>query len=63
MTRLWIDLLLIVSAGQDPSDAPPPLPLSRLNWPGVVLIVIVALFLAAAIVGPLVRANTRDDLD
>ena len=45
------------------SDAAPPLPLTRLTWPGIVVIIILALFLTAAIVGPLIRANTREDLD
>lgn len=40
-----------------------PLPLTRLTWPGVVVIIILALFVTAAIVGPLIRANTREDLD
>jgi hypothetical protein len=44
-------------------EAAPPLPLTRLTWPGVVIIVILALFLTAAIVGPLIRANTREDLE
>ena len=40
-----------------------PLPLTRLTWPGVVVIIILGLFVTAAIVGPLIRANTREDLD
>lgn len=48
--------------GEQP-DAAPPLPLTRITWPGVVVILIVGLFLTAAIAGPLIRANMRDDLD
>jgi hypothetical protein len=53
---------LAQSAGES-LQAAPPVSVSRLTWPGIVLIVILALFLCAAIAGPLIRANTRDDLD
>lgn len=35
----------------------------RLLWPGVVVIVLIALFVTAAVAGPLIRANTREDHD
>lgn len=54
---------MLAQRAVETSDAAPPLPLTRLAWPGVVVIVILALFLTAAIVGPLIRANTREDLD
>ena len=47
----------------EPAQAPPPVPGARMTWPGVVIILILALFLCAAIAGPLIRANTRDELD
>jgi len=53
---------LAQSAGA-PVDAPPPVSVSRMTWPGIVLIIILALFLTAAIAGPLIRANAREDLD
>jgi hypothetical protein len=53
----------LAQRASESSDAAPPLPLTRLTWPGIVVIIILALFLTAAIVGPLIRANTREELD
>ena len=33
----------------------------QLIWPGVAVIVLVAIFVTAAIVGPIIRANMMDD--
>jgi len=33
----------------------------QLLWPGVALIVLIAIFVTAAVVGPMIRANTADD--
>lgn len=33
----------------------------RLLWPGVVIIVVLAIFVTAALAGPLIRANSDDD--
>lgn len=38
------------------------LPPQHAVWPGVVVIVIIALFVTAALVGPIIRANNRDEL-
>ena len=48
----------------DVADDPSPvlLPPEHAVWPGVVLIVIIALFVTAAVAGPIIRANTRDEL-
>ena len=35
----------------------------ELLWPGVVVIALIAIFLTAALAGPLIHANTRDDHD
>lgn len=35
----------------------------ELLWPGVVVIAVIALFITAALCGPLIRANHRDDID
>jgi hypothetical protein len=35
----------------------------ELLWPGVVVIALIAIFLTAALAGPLIHANTRDELD
>jgi hypothetical protein len=35
----------------------------ELLWPGVVVIVVIAIFLTAALAGPLIHANTRDEID
>ena len=43
----------------DPSGAPT-VPPHGLAWPGVAVILIVALFVTAAVAGPLIRANLRD---
>ena len=50
----------VADAADDPS--PVLLPPEHAVWPGVVVIVIIALFVTAAIVGPIIRANTRDEL-
>lgn len=46
-------------------DALPPTDLTpqRLLWPGVVIIVVIALFITAAVTGPLIRANMQDPAD
>ena len=65
----FLAALLLPAAGAlaqqvgESGEAVPPLPLTRLTWPGVVVILFLALFLCAAIVGPLIRANTRENLD
>jgi p-aminobenzoyl-glutamate transporter AbgT len=33
----------------------------QLLWPGVAVIVLIAIFVTAAVVGPLIRANTMED--
>src|SRR4051794_4697943 len=33
----------------------------RLVWPGVVVIVVIAVFVTAALAGPVIRANLMDD--
>lgn len=33
----------------------------RLLWPGIVVIVVIAIFITAAVAGPIIRANTRDE--
>jgi len=48
--------------GSDSSAPIGPVP-PTLLWPGVAIIVIVAIFVAAAIAGPLIRANMRDEQD
>ena len=40
-------------------DVSPP----TMVWPGVVIIVLIALFVTAAVTGPLIRANTDDTAD
>lgn len=50
----------VADAGEDPS--PVLLPPEHAVWPGVVVIVIIALFVTAAVVGPIIRANTRDEI-
>lgn len=35
----------------------------ELLWPGVVVIVVIAIFVAAALCGPLIRANQQDEID
>jgi hypothetical protein len=35
----------------------------ELLWPGVVVIAVIAIFLTAALAGPLIHANTRDEID
>jgi hypothetical protein len=32
-----------------------------LLWPGVAIIVLIAIFVTAAVVGPMIRANMMDD--
>ena len=51
------------SAAQAPDPAPHPvLPDRSDHWPGTVVIVILAMFLAAAVVGPIVRANMPEEV-
>jgi hypothetical protein len=33
----------------------------QLLWPGVAVIVLIAIFVAAAVAGPMIRANMMDD--
>jgi hypothetical protein len=35
---------------------------TRLLWPGVVVIVVIAIFVTAALAGPLIRANSREEI-
>ena len=35
----------------------------ELLWPGVVVIVVIAIFLTAALAGPMIRANMQDEID
>ena len=35
----------------------------ELLWPGVVVIAVIAIFLTAALAGPLIHANTRDEIE
>ena len=65
---LWITISAAAAHAQstNPADdvaAPSPLAPQRLIWPGVVVIIVIALFVAAALAGPLIRANNRDQLD
>ncbi|HXE52202.1 MAG TPA: hypothetical protein VN541_04270 [Tepidisphaeraceae bacterium] len=41
------------------ADLSPP----KMVWPGVVIIVLIALFVTAAVTGPLIRANSDDPVD
>jgi hypothetical protein len=53
-----------VPAGHDaasPAPSTPVLPIHDAVWAGVAVIVIAALFLAAAAIGPIVRANMPDE--
>ena len=53
---------------QRSGDAPPagqsynPIP-QRLVWPGIAVIVLIAIFVMAALAGPLIRANQQDEDD
>jgi hypothetical protein len=33
----------------------------RLVWPGIAVIIVIAIFITAALTGPLIRANSSDD--
>ena len=35
---------------------------NRVLWPGVIVIVVIAIFVTAALAGPLIRANSRDEV-
>jgi hypothetical protein len=35
----------------------------ELLWPGVVVIAVIAIFVTAALCGPLIRANQRDEIE
>ena len=37
-----------------------PIPPPALAWPGVAVIIIIAIFVAAAVAGPLIQANKQD---
>ena len=50
----------VADAPDDPS--PVLLPPEHSVWPGVAVIVIIALFVTAAVVGPIIRANKRDEI-
>ena len=52
----------------EPGDAPadpsgPSLIPRQFLWPGVVVIIVIAIFAAAAVAGPLIRINSEDDGD
>ena len=34
----------------------------RLVWPGVVVIIVIAIFVTAALAGPLIRANMQEEI-
>ena len=44
-------------------DPSPMLPAHPAAWPGVLVIVILAVFLTAAVLGPMIRANLEDEED
>jgi hypothetical protein len=55
---IWPHAVQAISA-DDPStsyDAAP----QRLVWPGVAVIIVIAIFISAALAGPLIRANTDE---
>lgn len=47
---------LVLSDTADPTPAIPP----RLVWPGVAVIIVIAIFITAALAGPIIRANTDE---
>ncbi len=49
---------LLDGAGVPPPRSPPP----DRRWPGVVLIIVLGLFLAAAVIGPIVRSELPEEL-
>lgn len=51
-----------ILTNDDPSATYDPTP-QRLVWPGVAVIVVVAIFLTAALAGPLIRANSDQSSD
>jgi hypothetical protein len=46
----------------DPSIPYDPTP-QRLVWPGVAIIIVIAIFVTAALAGPLIRANADESTD
>jgi len=52
-----------ISEPVDPTDDASHIALipQRLLWPGIVVIVVIAIFVTAAVAGPIIRANTRDE--
>jgi hypothetical protein len=46
----------------DPTAPYDPTP-QRLVWPGVAIIIVIAIFVTAALAGPLIRANTDESTD
>jgi hypothetical protein len=51
-----------VEAQHGPAYAHPALPPSETAWPGAMLIIVGGLFLAAGVIGPVVRANLPEEL-
>ena len=47
---------LILADTADPSPAIPP----RMVWPGVAVIIVIAIFITAALAGPIIRANSDE---
>ena len=45
-----------------PAYAHPTIPPTDTTWPGAMLIIIAGMFLAAAVIGPAVRANMPDEI-
>lgn len=56
---LPVDSARTVDRADVPHPVPPP---PDRRWPGVMLIVILGLFLAAAVIGPIVRAELPEEL-
>lgn len=53
--------LAVLAAAADEPGAGGVVP-QRLVWPGIAVIVVVAVFATAALAGPLIRANSQDEL-
>ncbi|HEY8747739.1 MAG TPA: hypothetical protein VIM11_07185 [Tepidisphaeraceae bacterium] len=47
-------------AGVSDKSADPIVP-QRLVWPGIAVIIVIAIFVTAALTGPLIRANSSED--
>jgi hypothetical protein len=57
----WPSALLADAASQESPAGAPSIP-DRLLWPGVVVIVVIAIFVTAALAGPIIRANNQDEI-